>query len=252
MKYLNWKFWLILLMFILLPLGVNLLSCISAPFVSWENPSEWTKLWVQYISGLAAFAMLYVAWRTLLATKEVNRPYVIIDIVERSSFAYIRCRNIGHISAQNIRIQFEAAQLNDIKLPQVKKSFESIQHTPPFVLEPNGKRIWEIFCIPSYRLDLINDSRFSSETKYEFKGEKIAKDSWLQNEDYFKSLILKCYVYYNDYSNEYYLDYNNRLFDYEPAQLISDSISNISFGLGNLKWPIDQISNKYCADDKTK
>lgn len=251
-KYITYKAIGIAIIFFALPFIINFLSCFNAPFESWEEPSKWTVFWGQYISGFAAFAMLYVAWRTLMTTKEANRPYIIVDIVERKSIAYIRCRNIGHTTAQNIKIQFNHSQLAAIQMSKVKDSFNSIKDAPPFVLEPNGKRIWELFCIPSDYLDYLNDYKREPERTYEFKGKRIAKTIWANNEDYFKSIILECTVTYDGYKNDYYLDYNNRLFDYEPAQLISESLSGICFGLGNLKWPIEQIRDKYCNDGKTK
>lgn len=251
-KYITPKAIGIALIFFAIPLLINFLSCIPAPFQSWSKPSEWTVFWGQYISGFAAFAMLYVAWRTLLTTKEANRPYLIVDIVERRSIAYIRCRNIGHTTAQNIKLSFSAEQINGIRIPEVRECFESIISTTPFVLEPNGKRIWEVFCIPSFYLDHINEYLREREKTYEFKGKRILRDGWHQNEDYFKSIILNCTVTYDGYSNDYNLDYNNRLFDYEPAQLISDSIIGITTSISQFKWPFDPIKEKYCNDGKDK
>lgn len=251
-NYITYKTIGVAILFFAVPFVINFLSCINAPFVSWTEPSKWTVFWGQYISGFASFAMLYVAWRTLHTTKEANRPYVVVDIIERRSVAYIRCRNIGHTTAQNIKIQIDFSYLSGLKIPEVKGSFESIVSAPPFVLEPNGKRIWEIFCIPSSHLDYLNNYRTEIELTYDFKGKRITKSSWIQNEEIFKSNVIKCDVSYDNYKNTYSLEYNNRLLDYEPAELISDSISGVAINLSNLVWPLGKIKEKYCGNDKNK
>lgn len=244
---------IIAFIFFAIPFIINFLGCIHAPFQSWSEPSKWTMFWGQYISGFAAFAMLYVAWRTLLTTKETNRPYVIIDIVERCSIAYIRCRNIGHTTAQNIKLSFKMEQISEIAISEVKECFKSINSSSPFVLEPNGTRVWEVFCIPSHWLDCISDRPMETKRTYEFKGKRIPKEDWVNNETSFKSRNLNCTVSYDGYPKEdFVIDYNNRLYDYAPAELISDSIDGISRSLAYIRYSIDKIKEKYCDNEQTK
>lgn len=160
---------IIAFIFFAIPFIINFLGCIHAPFQSWSEPSKWTMFWGQYISGFAAFAMLYVAWRTLLTTKETNRPYVIIDIVERCSIAYIRCRNIGHTTAQNIKLSFKMEQISEIAISEVKECFKSINSSSPFVLEPMvrvyGKSFvslligWIVYPIDQWKLRELTNLR---------------------------------------------------------------------------------------------
>ncbi len=128
MKVLKSKIFIVLcLIFLALPFFINFLSCFNAPFESWKQPSNWTTFWGQYISGFAAFAMLYVAYRTLLTTKEANRPHIVLDIVDMGySRVFIRCRNLGHAIATNININLDEALIKQVKIAKVKESIESI------------------------------------------------------------------------------------------------------------------------------
>ena len=166
------------LIFLVLPFIINFLSCLEAPFSSWEKPSNWTLFWGQYISGFAAFAMLFVAWRTLLTTKEANRPYIILDIVDKGySRVCIRCRNIGHTTASNIKIFLDETFINEIPIEKVKESLNTINNCPPFVLESNGEKSWEIFLIPGNQLDMFNNT-WGENARYPFKGIYILKKDW--------------------------------------------------------------------------
>lgn len=240
MKFLKSKLFITscLIIFFTLPFLVNLLSCYEAPFVSWRKPSEWTKFWGQYISGFAAFAMLYIAWRTLLTTKEFNRPFIALDIINNGySHAFLRCRNVGHSTATNIRIYISDDFLNQIPIQKVKGSFETINSTQAFFLEPNGKRIWEIFLIPNIQLASFHHE-FGNDAKYQFKGENISVSEWKKNEDFFKSKIFTCKVIY-DFNNETYrdtftIDYNNIIFGVSDAQLVSSYLNSIMTQLYNI------------------
>lgn len=249
----NKTFVVLSLIFLALPFLINLLSCIDAPFVSWRIPSNWTVFWGQYLSGFAAFAMLYVAWRTLITTKEANRPFIAVDIINDGySHAFIRCRNIGNSTASNIQISLDNKFIEQIKLSKVKESLEVINSTKPFFLEPKGEKLWEVFLIPGTHLDSFHGV-WGADAKYPFKGQYISKKEWQENETIFRSTICKCHVSYNnEYEDSFNLDYNNILFGISDAQLISSYLNSIMTQLYRINETLVTItkSNNGTKQDK--
>lgn len=241
------------LIFLVLPFFINLLSCLPAPFESWEQPSNWTTFWGQYLSGFAAFAMLYVAWRTLLATKETNRPYIVLDIVDMGhSSVFIRCRNLGHTTATNINITIDKTFIRKIKIGKVKESIESINNIAPFVLEPSGEKVWEIFLIPRMQLDFFHHVR-GENAKYPFKGEYILKKDWKDNEIIFKANILECNVSYNgEYFDHFEIDYNNILDGISADKRLSNDLFSITMGLSHIQDKLDEIKTAINGLDQDK
>ncbi len=231
--------------FFALPFLINFLSCFDAPFQIWEQPSEWTKFWGQYISGFVAFAMLYVAWRTLLTSKESTRPFIVFDMVDcGASHAYLRCRNIGHSTAANISIKIDQSFIDKIQLDEVRQVFNDINNNRKFVLEPNGKVIWDIFCIPSMWLRMRSESRFGNEISYEFRGQRILEAKWNDNEKFFQTNTFNVNVSYNDYTDSFTVDYNNILEDIEPAKRIADQLFSVTWNLSEIKESLKTIKEK--------
>lgn len=228
--------------FVMTPFIINSLSCFPAPFKSWAQPSGWTTFWGQYLIGFASFAMLYVAWRTLLTTKEANRPFIVIDIVEKEFYkVFIRCRNIGHTTATNIKISLDQSFIQLVKIKKVKESLNSINDSTPFVLEPNGEMVWEMFCIPGAQLDNLYNS-WDKDIKYPFKGEYILKTDWQQNENLFKSNILYGNVSYNEYSEVFKIDYNNILDGISAEKRMANSLLYITIYLNNIERKLETIN----------
>lgn len=225
-----------------LPFFINFLSCFPAPFESWMQPSNWTTFWGQYLSGFAAFAMLYIAWRTLMTTKETNRPYIVVDIVDMGySRVFVRCRNLGHSIATNIKITLDNTFIEQIKIAKVKESIESINNTTPFVLEPNGEKVWEIFLIPGMQLNTFHNV-WGENAKYPFKGEYILRKDWEDNENLFKTKIITCEVSYNyEYSEYFVIDYNNILDGISTDRKISEGFFSIVMGLSHIQDKLDEI-----------
>lgn len=226
------------LIFLALPFFINFLSCFHAPFASWIEPSPWTKFWGQYLSGFAAFAMLYVAWRTLMTTKESNRPFIALDIIDNGySQVFLRCRNVGHSTATNINISISNDFFNLIPIQKVKESFETINTNQPFVLEPNGVKLWEIFLIPNTTLAIYHNE-LGKDAKYLFKGEYISKKEWESNEKLFKSKTFTCGVSYK-FNNEtfrdtFIIDYNNIVYGVSDTQLVCSYLNSIMTQLYNI------------------
>ncbi|WP_286151342.1 hypothetical protein [Bacteroides acidifaciens] len=250
MKILRSKIFIgLCLLFLALPFFINFLSCLPAPFESWKQPSNWTTFWGQYLSGFAAFAMLFVAWRTLLTTKDANRPYIVVDIVDRGySRVFIRCRNLGHTIATNIKITLDNTFIEKIRIAKVKESVESINSTTPFVLEPNGEKVWEIFLIPGTQLDSFHNV-WGENAKYPFKGEYILKQDWKENEKIFKGNILKCSVSYNDeYSEHIEIDYNNILDGITTDEKLSNGFFSIVMSLSHIQNELRAIKSAISAE----
>ncbi len=253
MKILKSKIFIgLCLIFLAVPFFINFLSCLPAPFESWKQPSNWTTFWGQYLSGFAAFAMLYVAWRTLMTTKETNRPYIVIDIVDMGySRVFIRCRNLGHTIATNIKITLDNTFIEQIKIAKVKESVESINNTP-FVLEPNGEKVWEIFLIPGTQLDSFHQV-WGENAKYPFKGEHIVKKDWEENENLFKAKVLKSTVSYNgEYSEHFEIDYNNILDGITTDKKISNGFFSIVMSLSHLQNELREIKAAISANQDKK
>ena len=241
------------LIFLALPFLVNFLSCFQAPFESWEQPSSWTVFWGQYLSGFSAFAMLYVAWRTLLTTKESNRPYIVIDIVDcGTSHAFLRCRNIGHTTASDITIHIPQSFIDNIKIEEVRQVFAEINSSRKFVLEPNGKVIWDIFCIPTSWLEFKEERVSEAGIKFDFRGSRIDESMWKENEIIFKSNPFEVRVSYNEYDDAFIVDYNNILEDIDPSKRISDQLFSIRWGLSYINESIQRIEKKVNVTEQTK
>ena len=241
------------LIFLVLPFFINFLSCLPAPFESWERPSNWTTFWGQYLSGFAAFAMLYVAWRTLMTTKETNRPYIVVDIVDMGySRVFIRCRNLGHSIATNIKITLDNTFIEQIKIAKVKESIESINNTAPFVLEPSGEKVWEVFLIPRKQLDFFHHVH-GENAKYPFKGEKKIKKDWKDNENIFKANVLECNLSYNgEYFENFEIDYNNLLDGISADKRLSNDLFSITMGISHIQDKLDGIKTAINGLDQDK
>lgn len=136
--------------FLAVPFFVNFLSLFPAPFEFMELPSAWTSFWGQYLSGCASIAMLYVAWKSLLEAREVNRPFLIVDMVEKKGAIYLRCRNIGNSTAHHIKLSISGIAFNSIQIDKVKAIITEINEQREFMLEPNeavSKRLSLFFII---------------------------------------------------------------------------------------------------------
>ncbi len=254
MKILKSKIFIgLCLIFLALPFIINFLSCLPAPFESWKQPSNWTTFWGQYLSGFAAFAMLYVAWRTLMTTKETNRPYIVVDIVDMGySRVFIRCRNLGHSIATNIKITLDNAFIEQIKITKVRESIESINKTTPFVLEPNGEKVWEIFLIPGMQLDSFHQV-WGENAKYPFKGEYILKNDWETNENLFKTKVLKCDITYNnEYTESCEIDYNNILDGISTDGKLANGFFSIVMSLSHIQNELREIKTALSAEHDKK
>lgn len=241
------------LLFLALPFFINFLSCLPAPFESWKQPSNWTTFWGQYLSGFAAFAMLFVAWRTLMTTKESNRPYIVIDIVDMGySRVFIRCRNLGHTIATNVSVTIDDAIIESLKIKKVKDSIYSINKTAPFALEPNGEKVWEIFLIPGMQLDSFHNV-WGENASYPFKGEHILRKDWEENENLFKATVLKCAVLYNgEYSEHFEIDYNNILNGISSDEKISNGLFSIVMSLSHIQNELRAIKSAISAEQDKK
>ncbi len=173
-----------------------------------------------------------------MTTKESNRPFIALDIINNgNSHAFLRCRNVGHSTATNIRISIENDFTNQISIQKVKESFETINSTNPFFMEPNGQKIWEIFLIPGIQLSSFHNE-FCKNGSYQFKGEEISISEWKNNEEFFKSHTFTCKVTY-DFNNETYrdiftIDYNNIIYGVSDAQLVSSYLNSIMTQLYNI------------------
>lgn len=238
--------------FLVLPFLINFLSCFQAPFESWEQPSQWTQFWGQYLSGFVAFAMLYVAWRTLLTTKESNRPYLIIDIADRgNSHAFLRCRNIGHTTATNISIKIPEEFINKIEIESVRNVLNEINNSNPFVLEPNGKKVWDLFCIPSLWLQLHEGGYGGSDFKH--RGISTPKSEWENNEQLFKDNPFQCKVIYNmEYEEIMNIDYNNIADDITPDKRIADTIFSGVMAISKIEWMLSEKLKNNNGTEQTK
>lgn len=242
----------IVCLFLAVPLFVNFLSSIPAPFKSWELPSVWTVFWGQYLSGCASIAMLYVAWKSLLEAREVNRPYIIVDMVEKKGAVYIRCRNIGNSTAHHVKLSMTGKIFDSIQIDKIKAVIASIDHQSDFMLEPNGKKLFELFLIPCSYNDMLYGYQYSRVQAYPFKGENISRDSWLDNEKIFQSDTIECNVTYNTFSDKFILDYNNRDEDIDAAKYVSDHLMGISFNLANVKEELRGINEKLNPEKTAK
>lgn len=239
-------------LFMVIPLFINFLSVIPAPFKSWENPSTWTSFWGQYLSGFASIAMLYVAWKSLVEAREVNRPFIIVDLVEKKGTLYIRCRNIGHSTAFNIKLRLEESFIRKFQIGKVKDALSFINKQAEFILEPNGKKLFELSMIPCSYNDMMHKFQWETEASYPFKGEKFLKSLWIDNEKIFIENTIHCTVEYNNYSEKFILDYNNREEDIEPAKYISDYLMSISLNLSNVKDEIKALKEKINGTEQNK
>lgn len=231
-------------LFLAIPLLINLLSLIPAPYKCWEAPSMWTSFWGQYISGFASLAMLYVAWKTLINAREVNRPFIIVDLIDKKGVLFLRCRNIGNSTAYGIKINISQTFIDTIKIQQVKDAFYDVNKQGEFMLESNGKKLFDLLMIPCSYNDKMYRFQWEKEAYYPFKGERILKSIWVENEKIFTQNSFECTVKYNEYSEKFILDYNNRDEDIEPAKYLSDYLMSISLNLNSIKEEIKGIKEK--------
>jgi len=234
------------LLIVLFPIIVNCCYLQNAPFDSWMRPSEWTKFWGQYIWGALSVIMLVIAWKTLITTKEANRPFICIDFVDRgNNHAFLRCRNLGNSIASNIVIKLEESFIDKVKLDIVRDTLLEINNTEPFVLPAKEERIWDLFLMPSYGLN-FKYSLQGDKSAFDYKGTSLSEEDWKDNEKIFNSNLIQCMVEYNkEYSYSFQLDYNNILDGVSSTKKISGDLFSIMFVLSKINDTITEFTKKH-------
>ena len=158
----------------------------------------------------------------------------------------------------NIRVnEIEEMVLN--KLIQIsldknllRESIESINKTTPFVLEPNGEKVWEIFLIPGMQLDSFHQV-WGENAKYPFKGEYILKNDWETNENLFKTKVLKCDITYNnEYTESCEIDYNNILDGISTDGKLANGFFSIVMSLSHIQNELREIKTALSAEHDKK
>lgn len=112
------KYWWVWVFLLLMPIIINVLYLIETSCQILHEPSKWTVFWGAYISGIASFFMLLVAWRTLKETIKANsdlqqryeedaKPKISLSIVQAQENDYnIEIVNYGKNLAANLRLAF--------------------------------------------------------------------------------------------------------------------------------------------------
>ena len=169
-----------------------------------------------------------------MTTKETNRPYIVVDIVDMGySRVFIRCRNLGHSIATNIKITLDNTFIEQIKIAKVKESIESINNTAPFVLEPSGEKVWEVFLIPRKQLDFF----------HHVHGENAK----------YKANVLECNLSYNgEYFENFEIDYNNLLDGISADKRLSNDLFSITMGISHIQDKLDGIKTAINGLDQDK
>lgn len=131
------RWWAIILIFIALPILINLLCYFAAP---WEwldklckpftTPSGWTTFWGTYISGIFSLGMILVACLTLDETIDANnelrarykeeiKPKIALSIVRLDDNDYeIEIVNYGITVASNLELSILVPQQVREKCPE--------------------------------------------------------------------------------------------------------------------------------------
>lgn len=109
------KYWMyyICVFFILFPFLIGALVACHR-FVPWDfagEPKDWLSFWGSYISGIASFVMIWIAWKTLVESKESNRPFIYAKVTKRLGKINLVLENVGKTPALNLIITFN--QLNE-------------------------------------------------------------------------------------------------------------------------------------------
>lgn len=162
--------------FILFPFFIGALTACNK-FVPWSiagEPKDWLSFWGSYISGIASFVMIWIAWKTLVESKESNRPFIYAKVTKRLGKIYLVLENVGKTPALNLIITFnqldEATKIfsnniNDlnIALPadKIQKIFlcfnELTTASSLFITEADVKKNTIIFFGKKYSFEEYNN-----------------------------------------------------------------------------------------------
>lgn len=180
---------------ILLPFIIGALTACNK-FVPWEiagEPKDWLTFWGSYISGIASFIMIWVAWKTLIESKEINRPFIYVRVTKRLSKIYLVLENVGKLPALNLTVSFN--QLNE----NTKLFSQDIDKMNMVIPADRNQKIFLCFDkLTRANATFITDADAKNET-IKFRGKKYSFEQYNNLYDQLINEVNTIIIKYNQY-----------------------------------------------------
>lgn len=220
--------------FILFPFLIGVLTACNK-FVPWNiagEPKDWLSFWGSYISGIASFVMIWIAWKTLVESKESNRPFIYAKVTKRLGKIYLVLENVGKTPALNLIITFN--QLNE-----ETKIFSNNINDLSIALPTN--KIQKIF-LCFYELTTAS-SLFITEADVKtniirFSGKEYSFDEYNNLYNQFSKNVNTITIKYNQYIQTIPIDIQN------PEEEKQDLLSIIAHRLEGIENNIKSLNSK--------
>lgn len=238
MNFIRKYLWLIIIGFILLPIGLNYILNVNIGANVIGMPKDWLNFWGTYISGFASFVMLFIAWKTLMETKSANRPYISIQLLRSNGKLYLECRNIGKSIATDVNITFPKNFIDKVPSDIIKKNIQSISKQKFAVGSTVSKNILLLYG----ELSLVTLKIYGGDVKTKniiFNSEQLNMEDANDTYNYFVENFNQIEV---SYSNEYKYNIPINILDYKEEE--QNLFRVIAFRLEAIENEFKAFNNK--------
>lgn len=165
--FLRKYWWVVVVGFILLPIGLNYLLNINIGATIIGEPKDWLTFWGAYISSMASLWMIILTYLIIKQNDEARQGVVIFRVIFHKTYYWLEITNIGNSVAYNINISTNE-EFNNILHELTKKTFMKFQNKN-FSLKPNESKYIGIDCANEGEHQFFNTETNQMETLYNDK-----------------------------------------------------------------------------------
>lgn len=144
MNFIRRKWWLIIIGFILLPIGLNYLLNINVGANIIGEPKDWLTFWGAYISSIVSLWMIILTYLIIKQNDEARQGVVICKVIYHKKSYGLEITNVGNSVAYDINLSTNE-EFNNILHELSKKIFIKFQNKK-FSLKPNESKYIFIEC----------------------------------------------------------------------------------------------------------
>lgn len=168
--------WLIFLLVILIPFGINILVSLHIP-ERWNYPIvgtavDWLHFWASYLGATASFIVIVYTGMSLRQNRhqleeikrqwhEERRPRLTFSIVDIDGLLMIKIMNVGKETAYNIRLNFPVDFIDSLIVQSIRDMYNKLNNQS-FVLQPNMSKFF--YLSPDWSDDGVHNFTKTNET----------------------------------------------------------------------------------------
>lgn len=144
LRFIRKYWWLIVIGFILLPIGLNYLLNVNIGANIIGEPKDWLTFWGTYISSIASLWMIILTYLIIKQNDEARQGVVICKVIYHKMNYGLEITNVGNSVAYDIIISANE-EFNNILHELTRKIFIKFQNKK-FSLKPNESKYILIEC----------------------------------------------------------------------------------------------------------